>query len=405
MVIQPTSATGKTSAHGTSGKQANATSANFMATLRTLLGANPSPSKKPSTITSLLARPGNTELLHHRLTSSLGSRAKQHKNRDPADKSTPQALALLTIPTTLRLPVAQSTAHVTKHVGKAPASSTVSVTPGLSKASKHLLSHQPIAHLGPTTQNKAAPNKTTAPQASHLVNLVKSTHTTTSQTDPTPGKKNPLRVVTGPSHTPQFTLAQHGADKATSRLGAADATPNQVALLTGHAASPTTGQNVSAHATQPATTMAPAVATLHAELGSPAWQQQLGRQLARAVQQGHQQVQLHLHPQELGPLQISLHVDQQKVQAQFFAAHVATRDAVQQALPQLRSSLANQGMALADTMVGHQQQHSSQQHGQSRSSWSMTSPQGQPVLDADPAPRITHIRRTLQTPGKLDLYA
>lgn len=111
---------------------------------------------------------------------------------------------------------------------------------------------------------------------------------------------------------------------------------------------------------QPAThTAAPTMvptATLQAPVGSMPWQNELGQQLLRFSQRGEHQIELHLHPKELGPLVISLHVNDQVAQAHFFAAHAQVRDAVQQAIPQLREALAGQGIALGEAMVGQQQQ-------------------------------------------------
>lgn len=118
------------------------------------------------------------------------------------------------------------------------------------------------------------------------------------------------------------------------------------------------GTHVTPQAAAPAS--APAMvstATLQAPVGSTPWQNELGQQLIRFSQRGDHQIELHLHPKELGPLQISLHVnDQQVAQAHFFAAHAQVRDAVQQAIPQLREALAGQGIALGEAMVGQQQQ-------------------------------------------------
>ena len=107
------------------------------------------------------------------------------------------------------------------------------------------------------------------------------------------------------------------------------------------------------HATAPAMV---STATLQAPVGSAPWQNELGQQLIRFSQRGDHQIELHLHPKELGPLQISLHVNDQVAQAHFFAAHAQVRDAVQQAIPQLREALAGQGIALGEAMVGQQQQ-------------------------------------------------
>ena len=155
----------------------------------------------------------------------------------------------------------------------------------------------------------------------------------------------------------------NGQGFASQLLSAADASP--------HAAAPTHADNGAAssavnglfsanpapqaatHATAPAMV---STATLQAPVGSTPWQNELGQQLIRFSQRGDHQIELHLHPKELGPLQISLHVNDQVAQAHFFAAHAQVRDAVQQAIPQLREALAGQGIALGEAMVGQQQQ-------------------------------------------------
>nr|WP_232059220.1 flagellar hook-length control protein FliK [Kineobactrum salinum] len=52
-------------------------------------------------------------------------------------------------------------------------------------------------------------------------------------------------------------------------------------------------------------------ATLSAPVASPAWQQQLGNQLTGLAQRGRQQIELHLNPADLGPLSVSLKMDDQ----------------------------------------------------------------------------------------------
>ena len=96
--------------------------------------------------------------------------------------------------------------------------------------------------------------------------------------------------------------------------------------------------------------------TLTAPLASAQWQQGLGQQLVALHQRGGQQVELHLHPAELGPLSISLKMDDQLAQAQFFSANPQVRAAVEQAIPQLREALEESGIQLGEAMVGEHQQ-------------------------------------------------
>ncbi|WP_192036505.1 flagellar hook-length control protein FliK [Halomonas sp. YLGW01] len=142
-------------------------------------------------------------------------------------------------------------------------------------------------------------------------------------------------------------------------------------------------------------------ATLGAPVASPAWSQQLGQQLVGMSQRGHQQMELHLNPAELGPLSVSLKVGEQNAQAQFLSAHAPVRSAIEQALPQLREALAEQGITLADTSVGEQR---TGQGGEQRTFAASSSP-----ADADGAvevgPEPTPVPTTSALEGRVDLYA
>lgn len=103
-------------------------------------------------------------------------------------------------------------------------------------------------------------------------------------------------------------------------------------------------------------TQSPAVS---APLNTPAWGRELGQQVVFAARNDEQQISLRLNPGNLGPLQIELKVLDQQAQLQFLSPHAQVRGAVEQAIPQLREALAEQGITLADTSVGEQRQ---QQH-------------------------------------------
>lgn len=99
-----------------------------------------------------------------------------------------------------------------------------------------------------------------------------------------------------------------------------------------------------------------ASANLAAPLASPEWQRGLSQHLIGLQQRGEQEIELHLHPAELGPLSISLKLGEAGAQAQFLSAHPQVRAAVEQAIPQLREALAEQGISLGETSVGERQQ-------------------------------------------------
>lgn len=126
---------------------------------------------------------------------------------------------------------------------------------------------------------------------------------------------------------------------------------------TEHFATLLSGQPSQATAT--GTAAAQGSGTLSAPLNSPAWPQQFSQQVGQQMlllgqRGGEQRIELHLNPAELGPLTISLKMNEQAAQAQFTSAHAAVRGAVEQAIPQLRETLAEQGINLGDTSVGDQ---------------------------------------------------
>ncbi|WP_198089240.1 flagellar hook-length control protein FliK, partial [Variovorax sp. E3] len=96
----------------------------------------------------------------------------------------------------------------------------------------------------------------------------------------------------------------------------------------------------------------PAVHTIAPEVGSEKWAPALGQQLARMSTSGHHTAELNLNPAGLGPLKVTLSIGDNQAQAMFVSAHESVRKAVEAALPQLRTSLSEQGITLGQTSVG-----------------------------------------------------
>lgn len=162
--------------------------------------------------------------------------------------------------------------------------------------------------------------------------------------------------------------------------GNAPATPAVAATaekqeLASSSASPTAtlAPIMSSHATsQTAATVATAP-VLSQPLGTHEWQQSLSQHITLFTKQGQQTAELRLHPEDLGQVQISLKLDDNQAQLQMVSAHSHVRAALEAALPVLRTSLAENGIQLAQSSVssesfaGQQQSSSQQQHQASRS--------------------------------------
>lgn len=127
--------------------------------------------------------------------------------------------------------------------------------------------------------------------------------------------------------------------------------------------------------------------------GHARWPEQVAAQVVWSVREKLTEAELRLHPPELGPVRVHLRLEQGEVGVQFAAAHPATREALEAALPRLRELFQEQGLALVQVQVGDRE-HASQpwRHGE--------------ATDAVPAelpatePQVVTLRRL----GLLDEY-
>ncbi len=177
-------------------------------------------------------------------------------------------------------------------------------------------------------------------------------------------------------------------------------------LLTGLALNGSSHPSASAQPAAGFTPTTPTQATLAAPVTSSAWPQQLGQQLVQISQRGGDQlVQLHLNPAELGPLSISLKFGDQGAQAHFLSAHAQVRQVLEQAIPQLREALAEQGISLGETSVGEQRDPNAQAFAQSGGNQNAEGSQGGDDNASDDALSRIADRSPLILDGRVDLYA
>ncbi|HCM9497416.1 flagellar hook length control protein FliK [Enterobacter sp. D2] len=130
---------------------------------------------------------------------------------------------------------------------------------------------------------------------------------------------------------------------------------------------------MSSHVTSQTAATVAIAPVLSQPLGTHEWQQSLSQHITLFTKQGQQTAELRLHPEDLGQVQISLKLDDNQAQLQMVSAHSHVRAALEAALPVLRTSLAENGIQLAQSSVssesfaGQQQSSSQQQHQASRS--------------------------------------
>ncbi|MEZ2296786.1 flagellar hook-length control protein FliK [Variovorax sp. RCC_210] len=155
----------------------------------------------------------------------------------------------------------------------------------------------------------------------------------------------------------QGTAAAVAAISAPVTAAGADTHTESGDASSGTAANPFAQQQASATAAsaaraEEAAAARPSVHTIEPEVGTDKWGPALGQQLARMSTTGHHTAELNLNPAGLGPLKVTLSLGDNQAQAMFVSAHESVRKAVEAALPQLRTSLSEQGITLGQASVG-----------------------------------------------------
>lgn len=106
-----------------------------------------------------------------------------------------------------------------------------------------------------------------------------------------------------------------------------------------------------APAASAASAATPVQAALAAQVGTPAWNTELGQKIVWMVGDQQQVAEIHVNPPNLGPLDIKLTIDGAQTTALFTSPHSEVREAVEAALPRLREVLADSGIMLGNASV------------------------------------------------------
>jgi len=77
----------------------------------------------------------------------------------------------------------------------------------------------------------------------------------------------------------------------------------------------------------------------------------LAARLLAQIDKGEWQIRLSVNPQHLGPIDIDLQMQGQRMEAQFQVAHGQTQALIQDSLPRLREAVGASGMDLASVWV------------------------------------------------------
>ncbi|MCC5866882.1 MAG: flagellar hook-length control protein FliK [Gammaproteobacteria bacterium] len=84
----------------------------------------------------------------------------------------------------------------------------------------------------------------------------------------------------------------------------------------------------------------------------PGFDQALAQRVLVFAQQGIQDARVRVHPEHLGPIEIRIRLEGDGLQVSMASPHAAVREALENALPRLRETLAEQGLDLGHAEVG-----------------------------------------------------
>ena len=216
----------------------------------------------------------------------------------------------------------------------------------------------------PVIQQTALTQKTVAPAVSPIVTAMPDVDPELVGVDSKAFKS----VVV--SEKPGFLNTQGTTVK--SELPAAEMIANasrmqQVPLATALSDSLGIGQNIHASPTPAAATAnlsatmssaASLSSSLSTAIGAPVqgseWPRQMTEQVSMMVKGEFQQAELKLNPAHLGPLEVKLHISDDKANISFVTQHAPVRDAIDSAIPRLREMLEEQGLNLVNVDVSTQ---------------------------------------------------
>lgn len=93
-------------------------------------------------------------------------------------------------------------------------------------------------------------------------------------------------------------------------------------------------------------------ASIHTHLREGSWPQQFGEKVVWLAKNDQQSARININPPELGPVQITLSLNGDQAKVAFSSPHVEVRQAIENAMPQLKEMLSSAGINLGQSDVG-----------------------------------------------------
>ncbi len=209
--------------------------------------------------------------------------------------------------------------------------------------------------------------------------------------------------------------AVKAATEARDSLAAMLPQPDPVTVQAGAIGAPANALLDANRGAQPAPPTPPAQATLPMTPQSPTFAPALGQQIDVWMKGGVQHAEVQLSPQDLGPIRVRIEMEGAHARVQMSADVQSTRDALQQAMPQLSEQLGLVGLSLTGGGVSDQpafQQSQAQAQAQANGDFGGSGRQG-PGPHAggsgggagEDLAMAAAARQQAQRRGLLDMYA
>ncbi|MFL6696891.1 MAG: flagellar hook-length control protein FliK [Vitreoscilla sp.] len=148
--------------------------------------------------------------------------------------------------------------------------------------------------------------------------------------------------------------AVKAATEARDALAAMLPQPDPVAVQAGAVGAPSNALMDASQAAHQAPPAPPAQATLPMAPQAPAFAPALGQQIEVWMKGGVQHAEVQLSPQDLGPIRVKIEMQGDQTRVHMSADVPSTRDALQQAMPQLSEQLGQVGISLTGGGVSDQ---------------------------------------------------
>ena len=163
---------------------------------------------------------------------------------------------------------------------------------------------------------------------------------------------------------------------------------------------PISQTNTTNYQTLQATTAAMDVKT---PVGEQGWDKNLGAKLVWMVNKNIQQAEIRLNPAHLGPVEVKITMQKDQATVMFTAQQIATRDALELALPKLKEMLEQEGIELKDANVsdqGFKHQHAHDEKQSKNTNFANNGNPSQDIDDENQEPQTIFVKQ-----GLIDDYA